>query len=308
MTARSGDPGTVTSVNSPTPVTPAQARVRDALILPGTRAAFSDDLIERLERRLFEGTAAALCHWGQSRMFLTKHKLVVATRCEGCLFAESTQPYPGMSKPAAIGNVAHKAIQLSHTHTGISPAESVRTAVDALMQTDDGFREYWVGANAAIQSDVHTQSVSFTTTFLDSFPPLLDEWAPRFEEPIQARVGRLVLSSRPDLVIGRADDNPGLLLIDLKTGQIRDEHDDEAAFYALAAALRYRLAPWRSTVYSLASGEWTEAAVTEEQLVAITEKVVAAAVAQAEVLTGRRPPVIVDGADCRFCAIRTAKQ
>jgi hypothetical protein len=135
---------------------------------------------------------------------------------------------------------------------------------------------------------------------------LEEVWSPRFEDPISARIGRLTLSSRADLVLGRprADLRQTLLLVDLKSGNLNEDHADEAQFYALVATLRHRVAPWRSVVYSLASGDYTEPDVTEASLFAIADKVITAVNNMVDALTETRPAALNPGEHCRWCPAR----
>jgi hypothetical protein len=299
MTARTGHPGTIVDMTNPSA---AQQRLIDRLLDRPTPEPLDAAVLDRLEKRLFEATAADLCRWGKSRLYVTKHRLTTLERCEGLLVAEAAQPFSGVSPQAAVGLLAHQAIQLAHTHPGRSVADDVKASVDALVAGDDAFAEFWQQTGPVNQSNVEMQAISFTTTFLDTFPTLTGAYAARFEEAMQAPVGRLVLSARPDLVIGRASE--GLLLIDLKTGALRDEHAGEAAFYALVAALRYRVLPAGSTVYSLASGEWSDPTVSVELLEATADKVADAAVASVKLLADETAPELTPGPWCRYCPVR----
>lgn len=299
MTARNTSVGTVWYMVT---YTAAQQRLIERLLDRPAPAPLDQAVLERIEKRLFEATAADLCRWGRSRLYVTKHRLTTLERCEGLLVAEASQPFGGVSPQAAVGLLAHQAIQLAHTHPGRSVADDVTASAQALVASDEAFAEFWQQTGPVNQSNVQMQAVSFTTTFLDTFPPLSGTFSARFEEAMQAPVGRLVLSARPDLVLGRASD--GLLLIDLKTGGLRDEHAGEAAFYALVAALRYRILPAGSTVYSLASGEWSDPSVTVEMLEATAEKVADAAVASVKLLADEAAPTLTPGPWCRYCPLR----
>ncbi len=102
----------------------------------------------------------------------------------------------------------------------------------------------------------------------------------------------------------RADLRQTLLLVDLKSGNLGDEHYDEAQFYALIATLRHRVAPWRSLVYSLASGDYTAPEVTENSLFAIADKVVLGVRSMVDTLTETRQPQLSAGDHCRWCPLK----
>jgi hypothetical protein len=180
--------------------------------------------------------------------------------------------------------------------------EYVEAARVAAM-SEESFAQYWESGGIAIQSDLISGAVSKTTIFLDSFPPLATQWTPRFEESFQVRIGKLVLSVKPDFVLGRprADGRQTMFLADMKTGSLNDEHDAEAMFYALVATLRFGIAPWRSVVFSLASGEWTDPDVTRARLIESAERVIAAAATMGDVLTDIRPPLLSVGRWCSWC-------
>ena len=76
-----------------------------------------------------------------------------------------------------------------------------------------------------------------------------------------------------------------MFIADWKSGALRDNHVNEAMFYALVATLRHGIPPYRSTVYSLASGTFTDPDVTAERLRAAAAQVVAGVTAIVDVLT-----------------------
>jgi hypothetical protein len=288
-------------------LTPRQIRTLNELLAIGAPRPFSPPgLAERLESRIKDGTAEALGRWTEKSLWVTKSGLFTALRCEGQLIADASTPRTTLHPATVVGVVAHRAIQLTYTHPGRSIAENVREALVGAQTADAKLARWWDEANVATQSDVLAQAASRVTTFADDWPPLEEAWSPRFEEPISARVGRLTLSSRADLVLGRprADLRQTLLLVDLKSGNLNDEHVDEAQFYALVATLRHGVAPWRSLVYSLASGEYTEPDVTEGSLLGIAEKVVTAVNAMVDSMTETRLPLLNPGEHCRWCPAR----
>lgn len=286
------------------PMAPAQRRTFDELLVvggdrPTARAGLVDDLRAALE----QATRDAVAAWNQPGLWMTKAGVANALRCSGLVVAQAEAPPAPMPLRAAIGVVAHRAIQIAHTHPGHTIDRYVRAAVRASVCDDDAFGAVWAAADAGTQSDLVMNATSMTVNFLDSWPTLLPDWAPRFEEPIQARVGRLTLSCRADLVLGRprADNRQTMFLADLKTGGLADHHADEAAFYALVATLRHGVPPWRSTVYSLALGEWTDPDVTEEVLWGAVARVGQAVRTTVEVLTETRSPQLEPGPHCRWC-------
>ena len=289
------------------PLTPRQIGVLDDLIAIGSsRPDSPPDLAEELRALLVSGTQDALARWTERSLYVTKSQVLTALRCEGQLMANASSPRSGTSPSMVMGTIAHLAIQLSYTHPDRSVHEYVTQAALASRKADEGLNSWWNDAESAEQSSLLVQVTSRVTNFLDDFPPLRDEWSPRFEEPIVAKAGKLTLSCRPDLVMGRprGDLKQTLFLLDFKSGDIKDEHLDEARLYALAATLRHGVPPWRSTVYSLASGDYTEPDISAGVLFAAAGRLVTAVNSIVDALTESRPAVLSPGPHCRFCPVR----
>jgi len=224
-------------------------------------------------------------------------------RCEGQVVADAaTQRARKLPAATATGIVVHRAIQLAHTHPGRTVEDYVRLAI-AGSRTEEMFAQFWDDAPEHIQSDVVVTAVSRVVGFLDAFPPLDADWTPRFEEQLQAKLGRLTLAARPDLVLGRprANGRQTMFIADVKSTDLRDDHFDEAHFYALVATLRFRCPPFRSTVYSLTTGEWTDPDVTAQTLRRAADRVVDATVRYVDVLTEARLPSLAPGRHCVWC-------
>ena len=286
---------------------PSQQRVFTELLAIGQqRPTCSPELVEVLRTRIEAGTKEALGRWTEGRFFLSKSTMLSALRCEGLPLAErSDTTERRMHQATAVGIVTHRAVQLANTHPGRTVSWYVEQSVEASL-AEDGFSQFWTTSPVGVQSDVNVQALSRTTSFLDTFPPLDPAWAWRFEEQCQARIGALTLGAKPDLVLGRPrpDGRQTMFLCDMKTGSIHDDHPREAAFYALVATLRNGVAPFRSTVLSLASGEWTEPDVDEAVLLGAADDVVLAVNRIVDALTEARELTLTGGSHCRFCPAR----
>lgn len=294
--------------SGPRALTPRQVRVLDELLAIGAdRPVCPPELVDELRSRLGDAVKPALERWTERSLYLNKGQYLTALRCEGQLQADAASPRTGMSAAAVAGTVTHRAVQLSYTHPLRPITEYVRQGVVGSRASDQVLDEWWSKLPAAEQSDLLVQITSKVTNFLDDFPPLDPSWNPRFEEPMVAKVGKLTLSSRADLVIGRprGDLRQTMLLIDLKSGSLRDEHEHEAQFYALVAALRHEVAPWRSVVYSLASGEYTEPDITPEILIDTADRVGEMVRNLVAVMTEERPGSLTPGQHCRYCPARS---
>lgn len=288
---------------------PTQLRTFNDLLAIGVeRPVARPGLVEELRHFISSRTEGPLTRWTEKSMWLSKGDMFSVLRCESSYLEQrrERQAQAGyrMMKPTAVGLVSHMAIQMSHTHPDRNTEDLVRQAV-AGMRSDQAFKEFWESSDTATQSEVLVDAVSKTMGFEDSWPDLHPSWSPRFEERIQARVGKLTLSARVDLLLGRPrpSGQQTLLISDWKTGALGDQHVDEAAFYALVATLRFGVPPFRSTVYSLASGDWTDPDVTEEVLTGAAEKVVAAVEAMVDLLTDVRVPVPTAGRWCSWCPL-----
>jgi hypothetical protein len=298
-------------------MTAAQLRTFDGLLAIGVpRPSCRDGLVEDLSAHIERGVAPVMARWTERSLWLGKSHLMSALRCPGLPVAEAAASAEAavasagsvtarpMHQATAVGIVTHRAIQLAHTH----PEQSLSWYVEQSVLSARGeqaFAAFWDDAAAGVQSDVVMQSVSRCAAFLDSWPALDPSWAWRFEESMQARVGGVTLSARVDLVLGRP--RPGnvqsMLLCDLKTGGLQTHHDIEAAFYALVAALRYGVPPFRSTVYSLSSGTWSAADVTEDVLFEVASKVVDATTVLVDSMTEHGEQPLTPGPHCRFCPV-----
>ena len=292
----------------PRALTPTQIATFDELLaVGGARPYAQPGLVDELRSRLASGTGEAMSRWTEPTMWLSKAMVFSVQRCEGAYLAERSEPRSGTMFPAvAVGLVAHRAIQLAHTHPN-RPVDDYVTHSVAGCRAEEKFEKFWSESDLSAQSDVLTEAVSRVTGFLDSWPPLAPAWTPRFEEPIQAKAGKLTLSGRVDLLLGRPrpDQKMTMLIADWKSGALRDYHHDEASFYALVCALRHGIPPYRSTIYSLASGTWTDPDVDAGRLRAVADQVCAAVAAIVDLMTERRPPQVLCGAHwCGYCSER----
>lgn len=298
-----------TRTAGPPALTPAQRRVmEDLLAIGSSRPTAPMSLADDLSRFLADATRPVLAKWTERSLWLGKSMIGTALRCEGQLAADAALPRDKrLPMATAIGVVVHRAIQLTHTHPGRSCDEYVRAAIQG-SRSEDSFEQFWTAAEEHTQSDLIVSATSRLVSYLDSVPPLDRSWTPRFEEPISAKIGTLVLAARPDLVLGRPrpDGRQTMLLWDLKSTDLRDTHFDEAMFYALCATLRYGCPPYRSTVLSLTTMEWTDPDVTPDRLWRAAERVVDAATRVVEVLCESRGAELLPGRHCTWCPAKAS--
>lgn len=289
-------------------LTPSQRRTFDELLAVGTdRPKAPDGLAADLEEKIRRGTSQAVARWTEPSMYFDKSMLATALACDGKVLADRRDAGPSrdvMHPRAVSGIIAHHAIQIAQTHRGQPTAHYVRESVDTKRRNDDRIAEFWSQSSDGDTSDVLMEATSKVQAFLSSWPPLADNWGPVFEQQMQAKVGKLKLSARMDLVLGspKADGRQTMFLCDFKTGGLNDDkHPMEASFYALVATLRNGVPPFRSTVYSLAAGDWTDPDVNADTLHQVADQVVEAVVTTVDMLTEAREPTLTSGPHCRFC-------
>jgi hypothetical protein len=165
---------------------------------------------------------------------------------------------------------------------------------------EESFATWEAGAGEWEVSDLIVASVNRLCAYLDTFPPLDQNWVPRFEDSLSARFPGMTLAARPDLSLGRprGDGRQTMFLCDFKSTDLREEHLREARFYALVATLRNGGPPFRSCVLSLSSGEWTEPDIDAEALEQVALDVVTAVRSRVEVLRELRAPELSAGRHC----------
>jgi hypothetical protein len=291
-----------------------QKRVLDELFSPtGPRPVSPKGIAEELSEIILARTGPVLGGWPDSSFWFGKSTMSSLSKCEGTYVGQllerenQSKGSARMFPATAAGIVAHRAIQIAHTHheAGYLPEQLVKLAVAGAI-TEESFSDFWTSAPTHTQSDVLTKAVGATVGFLDMLPPLSHVWVPRFEESLIGKVGKLTMSSRVDLILGRprADGRRTIMIFDVKTTDIRDNHRDEALLYALISTLRHGVMPYRSTVLSLASGEWTDPDFNDDELRDFAAKVGEFVVSGVELGLESREPILTPGDHCLWCPAR----
>lgn len=282
----------------------SQMRVFDDLLSIGAERPFAPDgLADHLENILLKGTQDAVASWTENSLWLSKSQLQTTRSCETWLVATQGEARDTrMNTATAVGIIAHRAIRTSYSRPGVLH-DLVQWAVETSVAEDNGVREFWEEASPGLQAEVINQATDRVAGYLDSWPTLQPNWEPRFEVPLQAKIGKLTLAGRVDLLLGRPRvPRQTMLLCDFKTGSLHDGHTFEAGFYALLATLRYGIPPYRSVVYSLASGEWTRPADVRAETLEQTAHEVSGLVSRyVEVLTEKSEPSLHPGKWCGWC-------
>lgn len=265
----------------------------------------ADDLTAELERRL-QPVADRLPDGRQ--LWLTKGRLVnLHSRCEGFFLADELGEAVFTYGPQlAVGKVVHKAVEVGVYARSLGEAELAERALDRLRGSDPRFDEYAGLLDEVERAELLGEAVRQLSWFRTAFPPLERSWNPVVEWPVRVELagGRIVLSARPDLVLGSADQEEPMrarrLVLELKGGQDRPEQDDDARFYALVIALHHGVPPFRVATVNLQGGTTRPQDVTIDLLRSALRRIVDGAVRAVALLTGEEPN-LRPGKWCEWC-------
>jgi hypothetical protein len=291
-------------------LTPVQEQTRGEVMGYGEdRPLFprelSADLRADLERRL----APAVARLAEGHpLWLSKAKLTsLHARCEGLfLSGELEEGVFTYGPQLAVGNAVHKAVEIGVYARQLDDAELAERAVNRLRDGDDAFASYLGLLDEVETAELVGEAVRQVSWFRTTFPPLERSWNPVVEWPLRVPLagGRVVLSARPDLVLGSLDRDEPMrarrLVLELKGGQERPEQEDDVRFYALVMALCQGVPPFRVVNVNLQAGSCRPQRVTEDLLWSAVRRVADAAVKAAEVLDGREPR-LQGGPWCGWC-------
>jgi hypothetical protein len=252
----------------PVVTTIAQSRVVDELFAWGApRPLAPDGLVEHLLTRL----SLAVGEWLDLRsagssstrrpLLITKTRLTRSV-CDG--LQRDPLPYThGWAN--ARGTLTHAAIELDVDGSRGSDSSEVAERAWQRLATDRA------GDPSSLASWLNARDAGERALLLEESAALLDGfrevWPELSSAPIQVHTelrlvahlgGRAIrLQGVPDLVISspRRDDHARTLLVDLKTGMPRGQQDrDELRFYALLAALRDGVPPFRWATFYVTEG------------------------------------------------------
>ena len=291
-------------------LTPVQERTRREVMGYGEdRPVFPRDLTDDLRADLERRLAPAVAQLAEEReLWLSKAKLTnLHARCEGLFLAGELEEGVFTYGPQlAVGNVVHKAVEIGVYARHLDDSELAERAMDRLREGDDAFAAYLGLLGDVEAAELVGEAVRQVSWFRTTFPPLERTWNPVVEWPLRVPFsdGRVVLSARPDLVLGSLDRDEPMratrLVLELKGGQDRPEQDDDVRFYALVMALCHGVPPFRVVNVNLQAGTCRPQPVTEDLLWSAVRRVADGAVAAAAVLAGREPR-LQGGPWCRWC-------
>lgn len=300
--------------------TPARQRLLSDLLAWGApRPPVEPRFAAWLRSSLEEGVAALgpqveqAAHRSRGgRLIVTKTRLDRLV-CDG--YALDATPFT-WTQASVRGVLGHRAIErdweAGRTESAPDLVSRIWREVASERPGDPRSLSAWLNtcppeAATALQADV----TDLVAGFREVWPLLPTAYVrARLERRVQIRLarGRVVLQGIPDLVLrsprqdGRARD----LVVDLKTGLPRPEHDrHELRFYALLSTLETGLPPFRWATYYVTEGR-AEVEDLRAETLEVTVRRVVDGIAQAVRTTLHDPDQhrLRGGAWCRFCERR----
>ncbi|MGD0880875.1 MAG: PD-(D/E)XK nuclease family protein [Acidimicrobiales bacterium] len=201
-------------------------------------------------------------------LVVTKDRL---SRGLACASHRSAREFGGrpFTRPLACGALVD--VLFRQLVTVGSIGEAMTDAMDGLALDDhqalllSWIRELPRAELAELGAEVDRQADGLRTRW----PALDPSWLPRTQEVLRVPLagGRVELSARVDLAIGRTDEDvASVALVEVKSGARRPGHRADLHFYALVEALRSGNPPFAVAVYYARTGELDVEPVTLELL------------------------------------------
>jgi hypothetical protein len=241
--------------------------VRDAVVLralrgdPAARAAPDPSLIAAARAHL----EAAAAGWVEALpegviVRVTKDAVAGVRRCELRHVAELAArdvPHDRPLPPALVRGRLLDALFRQVATSGSVGDDPVADAVAACAIEDDDVGSALLALDEDDRALVRDEVVAAARRLASDWPVMPAGSGLRTQERILVELagGRVVLSGRPDLTVGRPTRlRAGVLVVEAKSGGFRAAHLDELRFYVLLEALRWQVAPFRAVVWSLGEG------------------------------------------------------
>jgi hypothetical protein len=210
------------------------------------------------------------------------------------------------------GTLTHKAIEQDWAEQRAAPPPDVVARVWHAEATrrpgDPRSLSRWLNDRSAEEAaELRREVADLLDGFREVWPPLPPgAVVARVERPIELPLagGRVVLRGVPDLVLDspRRDGHARSLVVDLKTGRPRSEHDrHELRFYALLVALRDGRLPFRWATYYVTEGRAEPEDLRLATLEATVRRVLDGVRQLVRVADPDTDLVLRGGAWCGFC-------
>jgi PD-(D/E)XK nuclease superfamily len=291
-------------------LTPVQERTLVELMgslaeRPTFPSELAGDLRADLDRRL--QPAVGLLRQGEQLVAKKSSLTDLHQRCEGLFLANTLdQPPFEYGFPLAVGKTVHKAVEVGVYAPGLSESDLVGRVLERLARDDQAFAAYLTSLDAIDRSELEAEAVRQLVVFRALFPRLEKSWTPSVEMTLKVDVaeGKVLLHARPDLCLGGTDQSEPMrarrLIVELKTGPDRPEHEEDVRLYALVATLFFGVPPFRVATVSLDHGTWRAQEVTEDLLRGAVRRVADGCHKAAALLAGAEPALRA-GKWCGWC-------
>jgi PD-(D/E)XK nuclease superfamily len=290
-------------------LTPLQQRTQEALgSAVDERQDWDPTTGDALKARLLD-SVADLDPPGEDALFVSKARLTSVLGCEVKHQAEERAGFR-WTVPTARGAVAHKAVELlAFARAGTTAVEMVDETVARAVEDRNllgaSLMEFLQALPEFDLAQLRSDATRLAAAFIDVFPPLKTQWAPVAEPSFRVELldGALVLSGQPDLVLGRPE---GLkakrVVIDWKSGAVRQEHLDDLRYYAVLVTMRQGIPPLRVGTVYLDSGN-VETRPVDDGLLEAGVRRTAAGVRRLVELAAGAEPVLRPGPACGWCPV-----
>ncbi len=268
---------------------------------PACRPA-PDPVIIAAARARLEAAAAA---WAEAIpaevvVRVTKDAVAGVRRCEARHLAElegkadraRAEGEPEPEPPALVRGRLVDALFRQVATTSRVGDDPVADAVAACEADGDPVEAAFAALGPVEREQVRAEVTAASATLVASWPALPAGAGVRTQERVLVALagGRVLLTGRPDLTIGRPTRRrAGVLVCEAKSGSFRPAHLEELRFYALIEALRWGVAPFRGVVWSLGDGRIEAVEVDSDLVWSETLRVADAVTRLARLAAGEAP-------------------
>lgn len=284
-------------------LSPLQDKTLRLLRRGGAPVVFDPAFVAGLRAEVDAAFAGFHARLEGERIFVSKHRISGVLGCEVQHLLDDDFTW---TPARAVGQVAHRAVQLTvHWRGDPVPADVVDEAIARLADDDSSLGDWIAGLSEGDAAELHGLATEKLVKFLECFPPLDRRAAPIVESRVQWPLdGPIVLSGKVDLTIGRPRGaESSKVIVDLKTGWASPRHREDLRFYALVETLRSGVPPRKLASFYLDAGEPVVEDVTEAVLRTAARRTLDAVHAEIALTVEGRAPVKRPGTSCRWCPL-----